>query len=169
MPHVQFQPATFNSARKHGTNSWYSSLFVLCCILITYSASSLCFLVIGPVEQTRGNTTYINVGVLVTLMCGVAEPTAVATWSMVSGLSALTWSAVSIDTAAACFTHSPALNADQTDACKGYTFIPTLQSQQCHGVSSSRRTAHTRRYGRYFGSCGSKSLSNVFGALHCSS
>lgn len=102
------------SARTSNTNKWYSNAFVLFCIVISYSSTSLVFLSddepFGSAEDINTNHSssiyepqvHISGFALATLALGVLGQSAIGTCCIFSRASVSTWSSSPFSTSAAC-------------------------------------------------------------------
>ncbi|OAP62170.1 hypothetical protein AYL99_04373 [Fonsecaea erecta] len=94
------------SSRTSRPNKWYTNLFMLCCIIGSYSSSSLVFLKDGSYEYDEETDdsppTHVCGAAIISLAMCLLGQGIVAWWSLLNKLHVPTWSADPLDTVAAC-------------------------------------------------------------------
>ncbi|EGC45827.1 conserved hypothetical protein [Histoplasma capsulatum var. duboisii H88] len=86
----------------YGPNKWYTNLFMLCCIIGSYSSSSLVFLKDHSSGSDDEPVTRICGAAIISLAICLLGQWAVAWWSLPNTHHAPTWSVDPLDTVAAC-------------------------------------------------------------------
>ncbi|QSS56465.1 hypothetical protein I7I53_04684 [Histoplasma capsulatum var. duboisii H88] len=90
------------SSRSSRPNKWYTNLFMLCCIIGSYSSSSLVFLKDHSSGSDDEPVTRICGAAIISLAICLLGQWAVAWWSLPNTHHAPTWSVDPLDTVAAC-------------------------------------------------------------------